>query len=124
MSSRPRIAQRKAAVRSANSKRNIQPARGAGGLSWIRSSGGEKSAGSALMVVHAHLQGLAGGEIEHFVDRQAFRQLVRDEEDGRRAFQLVHRMSELLGGRRVEAARGLVEHQDARALQRSARDGE
>src|SRR5438445_6872273 len=50
MSSCPNVAQRITPATSAISRRSIQPASGAGGFSWIRRSGGAKSAGSACIM--------------------------------------------------------------------------
>src|SRR5688572_26823951 len=113
MSRGPKALHRTTPVVRASSSQSIQPASGAGGLSWMRSSGAEKSAGSAFMV-----------EAEQRVHRQAPGQLVRDEEDAGRALQPVDGVREAFRGRRVEAAGGLVEDEDARTLEHRARDGE
>src|SRR5436305_1808272 len=72
----------------------------------------------------AHLRRLVSVERKDFVDLQPARQLVRDVDDGHVALQLVHRLSEALGRRRVEVARRLVEDQHARPLEDGTRDGE
>src|SRR5688572_10487981 len=64
MSSLPKVAQRSTATSSAISSRSIHPASGAGGFCWMRSSGGAKSAGSALRTL-SDGGFIASGELQH-----------------------------------------------------------
>src|SRR6185503_21111487 len=97
--------------------RSTQPASGGAGLSRMRNNGGAKSAGSAFIMGPP-------AERQHLVDRQPPRHLVRDEQNGRRALQLVDGLGEFLRGRRVEAAGRLVEDEGARPLEERTGDGE
>src|SRR3972149_10667923 len=60
---------------------------------------------------------LMPAELDHLVHLQAARQLMRDEEHGDSAFELVDGPRKLLRRRLIEAAGGLVEDEDLRALQ-------
>ncbi len=63
-------------------------------------------------------------EREHFIHMQALWQLMRDEQHGHLAFELVDGPGEVLGIGGVEVGRGFVEDENARLFEQGAGDGD